>query len=366
MTVEEAPDAWHPEDALLAPMYASDGTMVGVLSVDLPPDQRRPGPMLREMLDIFAVQAGVAIGNAKLAEQLRQEHGRLQASEAAFRFSFSASAGAMAMFSLDAGDRGRLLQVNDAFCRVFGRSAGELADLHWAKLVHPSERAPSDARLREFAYGHRRFTRDERKMVRKDGTLIWASLTASVISPGSSYPPFLLVHLEDITERKARDDILSRQAQLDALTGVPNRRVLLTHLRTVVADAVQGGPPGAVLYCDLDGLKQINDRYGHAVGDLVLKETVGRLRAQVRAADVIARLGGDEFVIVAVDLDLEGAAQLVDRIRRAFCRLLTDVPEVVTISVGAATFDASTSDVEALLYHADMAMYANKGAGRTA
>lgn len=104
VAVPEGADAWHPEDALLALLLSSDGTMVAVLSVDLPPGQRRPGPMLRELLDIFAVQAGVAIGNARLVDKLREEHGRLQASEAAFRFSFSASAGAMAMLSLDDDD----------------------------------------------------------------------------------------------------------------------------------------------------------------------------------------------------------------------------------------------------------------------
>ncbi|MDQ2728566.1 MAG: diguanylate cyclase [Actinomycetota bacterium] len=360
----DAVDAWHPEDALLAPLDDSDGTMVGLLSVDLPPGQRRPGPLLRELLDIFAVQAGVAIGNARLVEQLREEQHRLLASEAAFRFSFSASAGAMAMLRLDTEDQGGFIRVNDAFSRVLGFSCSELADLTWYQLMAPGEGARSDIRLQELAAGQRRWHRYERQMVRKDGTPIWAGLTATVIATDGGHPSFLLVHLEDITERKTHEDTLFRQAQLDSLTGVPNRRVLLKHLRTVVADAAQSGPPGAVLYCDLDGLKQINDRYGHGVGDLVLKETVGRLRAQVRSGDVIARLGGDEFVIVAVDLDPQAAAHLVDRIQRAFSQPLADVPEVVTISVGAASFDGDTRDVERLLHRADMAMYANKGDGR--
>ncbi len=362
VTMLEGADAWHPEDALLALLWASDGTMVGVLSVDLPPGQRRPGPMLRELLDIFAVQAGVAIGNARLVDQLREEQGRLRASEAAFRFSFSASAGAMAMLSLEDDGLGRFLQVNEAFCRVSGYGSAELTDVRWGELDAAEEKAKSEVLLWEFATGKRRHKRDERQMVRKDGTSIWAGLTATVIAPGGSQSSFLLVHLDDITERKDREATLSRQAQLDALTGIANRRLLLKYLRTVVADAAHTGPAGVVLYCDLDGLKQINDHYGHAVGDLVLQETVCRLKAQVRSSDVIARLGGDEFVVVAMDLDPAAAAQLVDRIHDAFCRPLLAVPEIVTISVGAAAFDVGTGDVEALLHRADLAMYADKGA----
>lgn len=184
-------------------------------------------------------------------------------------------------------------------------------------MIATGERAKSEVLLWKFATGQRRYERAERQMARKDGTNMWAGLTATVIAPGGSQPSFLLVHLDDITERKDREATLSRQAHLDALTGVANRRVLLKYLQTVVADAAQTGPAGVVLYCDLDRLKQINDRYGHAVGDLVLQETVLRLQAQVRSADVIARLGGD---------------------------------------------DASTADVETLLHRADLAMYADKGA----
>lgn len=360
--VPPSPDAWHPDDALLAPLHASDGAMVGVLSVDLPPGQRRPGPVLCELLAMFAVQAGVAIANARVTEQLRQEHLRLQASETAFRFSFFASGGAMGTLSLGADDLGRFLQVNDAFCATVGYRPDELDRLRWPDLVAAAERAASEALLERFATGDQPYQRSERQMVRKDGSLMWCGVTATVIAADVDQPPFLLLHLEDITERKSREATLSRQALLDPLTGLANRRGLVRHLHDVIADATQTGRRGTVFYADLDRFKRINDRYGHAVGDRALREAAARLRARLRSADLIARPGGDEFVVVAQNLDPDQASELVARVHDAFDQPLAAAPEVVTISIGAVSFDAGTRDVDTLLHQADLAMYADKRA----
>jgi len=360
--VPHGPDAWHPQDALLAPLHGRDGALVGVLSVDLPPGQRRPSQVLRELLEMFAVQAGVAIGNTRLIDQLRLEHARLQASDTAFRFAFTASAGAMATLNLDLGALGQFIEVNDAFVAAVGYSAAELARSRWPQLLAPGERVAGHARLGDLAAGMRRHQRSEQRITRGDGTTFWAAVTTTVIAPDHDQPAFLLVHFEDITERKNREEILARQADLDPLTGLPNRRMLHRHLHTVLTDAALHATTGTVIYADLDHFKAVNDRYGHATGDLVLQQTAARLRAQIRVDDVIARIGGDEFVIVAVDLPPEATTALIRRIHAAFSQPMTATNHTVTITIGTATFDGTTISVDSVLHQADMAMYTNKGA----
>jgi diguanylate cyclase (GGDEF)-like protein/PAS domain S-box-containing protein len=316
--------------------------------------------LLREMLEIFATQAGLAIERAGLDERLRDEHARLLASEAAFRFSFSASAGAMATIRLRADDLGRFEQLNSAFCRAVGHRVEDLIGMRWPDLVVPAQRSGVEADLVHFATARQGPERSERQLLRRDGSAMWVGLTTTVIAPDTAVAPFLLVHLEDITERKQREDALAREAQVDPLTGLANRRVLLKYLRAVLAEDGGPGGTGVVLYGDLDRFKRINDRYGHAAGDMVIREAADRLRALVRPADVVARLGGDEFVIVAVDLDAVGANQMVQRIQAAFTCPLVTVAEVVTISVGQVHFDATTRDAREVLDVADRAMYLNK------
>ena len=124
------PDAWHPWDALFAPLTAPSGELVGMLSVDLPHDGRRPGLLQRELLEMFATQAGIAVDNARLSERLR-------ASEASFRLAFDGAATAMTMTSLDPRDAGRFLRVNDAMCALTGYTASELI-VHDVRRDHPS------------------------------------------------------------------------------------------------------------------------------------------------------------------------------------------------------------------------------------
>ena len=144
--VSDDPAAWHPLDALFAPLYSSDGELVGMLSVDLPEDQRRPGPVHRELLEIFATQAGVAIDKARLTDQLLAEKTRLEASEATFRLVFEGAGNGMATIGFDGPERGRILRVNDAFCRMTGYVASDLLGARLAQFLRDEE--PGSTRTR--------------------------------------------------------------------------------------------------------------------------------------------------------------------------------------------------------------------------
>jgi diguanylate cyclase (GGDEF)-like protein len=155
--------------------------------------------------------------------------------------------------------------------------------------------------------------------------------------------------------------VTERQALTDPLTGVHNRRSLEQALASVSSRAERDLRPYAVLLVDVDQLKALNDRAGHAAGDTILR-LVGRASADVvRAYDLVARFGGDEFVVVLHDTSDETAHQTAERIQQRFAQLITERPELgnMTISVGAATWEPGRTTSE-LLTEADGEMYAAK------
>lgn len=367
LPVLDDPDAWHPEDMLLAPLHSATDTLVGVLAVDLPPGQRKPSMLLRELLEIFALQAGIAIDNARLhhdlqheREELHLEQARLRASESSFRFAFTGSVSGMAMISLDPADLGRILQVNDAMCAMLGRTADELVALRWTDLVHDSEMTASLDSLLDLAQHRVTTFRGDRRMLRPDHTSSWLSVTGSVIDAGEGERPFMVMHAEDVTERRLRERRLRHEAAHDPLTGLPNRRLLLERLEAALDKAQRTGRGGVLLFCDLDRFKQINDHYGHRAGDEVLRETARRLTSQLRTRDMVARIGGDEFVIVAEDMDEAGVSVLCERIRTVMAPPFERVSAAVGVSVGWTAIDRTTPDVERVLELADSAMYLDK------
>jgi len=174
--------------------------------------------------------------------------------------------------------------------------------------------------------------------------------------------PAVLALLRDVTERSLADAEMAYRATHDAVTGLPNRYLLDDRLKQALARDRREPKSLAVLFCDVDGLKGINDRLGHAVGDQVLVETARRIEGVIRPADTAAHLGGDEFVVLCEGIDEDAAAALCDRVSSAFEAPMTvDGGEVtVGVSVGTAiTNDPDTLPHE-LLAEADHAMYRTK------
>ncbi|WP_147251457.1 bifunctional diguanylate cyclase/phosphodiesterase [Blastococcus sp. TBT05-19] len=155
-----------------------------------------------------------------------------------------------------------------------------------------------------------------------------------------------------------------RQARTDELTGLPNRRSVFESL-DAADERLADGATIAVLVLDLDRFKEINDSLGHSVGDALLREVGGRLRGELREADILARLGGDEFVVLAEDLDPGSALLLAQRLRAQFQRpfLLAGLELTVDASIGVAVGPDHSANSAELLQLADLAMYSTK-AGR--
>jgi diguanylate cyclase (GGDEF)-like protein/PAS domain S-box-containing protein len=176
----------------------------------------------------------------------------------------------------------------------------------------------------------------------------------------------------DISARKAAEDEIKHLAFYDALTRLPNRRLLLDRLRQLLASMTRVQRTGALLFVDLDKFKSINDARGHNIGDLLLQQVGERLTGCVRNGDTVARLGGDEFVVLLDDLSQESeeAATQVEAIGVKVLAalnepyLLGDRQHHCTPSIGVTLFNENVQGAEDLLRQADMAMYQVKATGR--
>lgn len=209
------------------------------------------------------------------------------------------------------------------------------------------------------------FDKLEVTALRRDGTEfpIEVTMWATARPDGDmSFSAFL----RDITERRQLEHRLTHQGLHDALTGLPNRYLLTDRLHFALAHSRQDGRRVAVLFCDLDRFKIVNDSSGHSVGDEVLIEVARRLSATVRPADTVVRFGGDEFVVIVdgVETDFE-ASLLAERIRTVVSGPLhiggLEIPTSVSIGVVVADGDATP---ERLISDADGAMYLAKERGR--
>lgn len=169
-----------------------------------------------------------------------------------------------------------------------------------------------------------------------------------------------------VTWRDHTDRVLEAQAATDSLTGLANRRALHDRLPVMLRDDAAKGQRTGVLFCDLDDFKGVNDRYGHVVGDAVLRVIAERLRQAVRSDDLVVRMSGDELLVVLADVrDVESGLLVAEKLRQALLPpiVLGDVSLSVTASFGLCMAEADES-VHAIVQRADDAMYAAKRDGR--
>ncbi|HEU5035019.1 MAG TPA: EAL domain-containing protein, partial [Mycobacteriales bacterium] len=186
----------------------------------------------------------------------------------------------------------------------------------------------------------------------------------TVVIVGGTILPFAVVlHMSHQLFERARAE---HRAQHDALTGLPNRNLFHDRLNTAVAQAQRLDASFAVMFLDLDRFKTVNDSLGHAAGNQLLQAVARRVRSCLREQDVLARVGGDEFTLLVHDVDEDSAATVAQKVLDSFTEAFTVGGRTVftSTSVGIATFPDNGPDAEALLKHADTAMYRAKARGR--
>lgn len=349
LEVSDDPSAWHPLDSLFAPLYGADGDLLGVLSVDCPTDGLKPDAQQRDLLELFAVQASLALDNARV-------HARLERSEQVFRATFENSPVGMAVFGSDR----TVKQVNRAYCTFLGRDAAELLGSTAHDHSHPDEIEAADQLSAVVRQRTGVVYKVDRRFVHANGSTVWGRLSLTWLDGEDEAQ--VLAQVEDITaERLARAE-LERRARTDALTGLLDRAALMDTLD----EALGGTDQLAVLFCDVDRFKAVNDTFGHAAGDALLIEIGRHLSDVLRPGDAAGRLGGDEFVLLLRGVpDGDAALAVAERVRRAVSQVITvgagTITASLTIGVALAVPGSSAGSV---LAAADGALYAAKQAGR--
>lgn len=201
---------------------------------------------------------------------------------------------------------------------------------------------------------------------RRDGTLYAESLSITRVTDDDGQVRNYVSNFSDITERRRAEQEIHRLAHYDALTGLPNRALLIDRAAQALSLARRTEDPLALMFLDLDHFKEVNDTLGHRVGDLLLVAVAERLLSAVREHDTVSRQGGDEFVVILPGTPAEGAAHVAAKI----CELIARPFEIeehalrVTTSIGIAMFPEHAADFDALARAADAAMYRAKREGR--
>jgi len=313
--------------------------------------------------------AAQALSGRRLVQRLEAEQARGVA-EQRFRRAFDDSGVGMALVGVEGKRTDRLLDVNDALCRLTGRSRDELLRTPGSRMVHPDDAPTVDASLRRLLDGAIESVQSEHRIVGADGRTIWVLAGASVTRDESGDPTHLIVQLQDVSERKRFEGQLQHLADHDALTGLFNRRRFEEELERELAAAGRYGGGGAVIALDLDHFKYINDSLGHTVGDELIARASSLLRERLRETDVVARLGGDEFAVILPRADERHATSvaedLLSTIRSGGSITGEHGRAGTTASAGVTLFPEQRGAVSAgeLLVEADIAMYDAKEGGR--
>lgn len=202
---------------------------------------------------------------------------------------------------------------------------------------------------------------------KKNGQIFPAILNLSAVRGTNGEVMHYVSTLNDITTLKDAQQRLERLVHFEPLTGLPNRVLLADRMQQALAAADRSGGQLAVCFLDLDGFKAVNDRFGHHAGDRLLIEVAHRLERVMRCADTLARIGGDEFILLLTDVegvpDIEmGLARILEAVAQPFQIEGNEVS--VSASVGVTHYPCDKSDADALLRHADQAMYEAKQLGR--
>ena len=341
---------------LLCPVTLKDrpsgDPLIGVLAV---PGEERTLTGLSATLEILAQQAALAVERVMLSQEVIR-----RGSEAYFRTLVQDTSDAILII----GDDGEVRYATPSATSIFGDI--DVAGAYLWDLVKPGERdevTRALTRMREHA-GRTSYYEDMR-ITRRDGVGVQVQVRCGDLR-GDSTVGGLVLTLRDVTAQRQLEDELKHRACHDALTGLPNRLLFAERAADGLARTQRDGTTVGVLFVDLDDFKVVNDTMGHSVGDELLVAAGTRLSAVVRDSDTVARLGGDEFALLIENVaDSAAVDAFAERIVRAFGEpiALADGSVVSTATVGVATTQDS-ADVDELLRHADLALYAAKAAGK--
>ncbi|WP_342620475.1 EAL domain-containing protein [Rhodoferax sp. GW822-FHT02A01] len=260
----------------------------------------------------------------------------------------------------------KVVRVNPAFTRVTGYAEEEIIG-NSPKLLSSGLQGPDFYKAMWESIHTKGNWRGEIWNRRKNGEVYAELLAISVVRDALGAVQYYIGAFSDISQIKSHELELDRVAHYDPLTGTPNRRLLADRMEQAIFRVNRRQSSLAVCYMDLDGFKDINDRFGHGVGDQVLIAVSNSLKHILRTEDTLARLGGDEFVMLLDDIGTpEECVLVLNRILNAIkTPIAIDGNDIlISCSIGVSLYPLDHADADALLRHADQAMYQAKAAGR--
>ncbi len=260
----------------------------------------------------------------------------------------------------------RILMINQAFSRLTGYVEGDLLGKILAESpFRPLDLVASAARMMQIRQAG--FVTGEVARTHKNGSALSLWITGSCVTNAAGEITHFVRVFTDISLLKSTQVTLEQLASYDTLTGLPNRRLLLERLEQAVQRAGRSGATVAIMFVDLDNFKSVNATFGHASGDLLLREAANRMHSCIRTIDNVGRLGGDEFAILLEDIASPTYAALIgDRILSALSApyFIQGRRVAIAASIGIASYPQGGTDAGTLLGNADIAMYEAKQAGR--
>ncbi len=329
-------------------------------------NKRRDGSLYDEELTITPV----CVGGDEITHfiAIKQDITARKATETALRESEDSYRGLFhsvteAIFIID--ENGRFLDANRGAESMYGYSHAE----YLGRSLGLVEAAGQNDHEQLADHFHRALDGETRKLEfwgrRKNGQIFPSEAS---LNRGRHFGRNVIIAVaRDVTEHKALEDSLRHLAATDTLTGLANRRHFLAQMSQTLARLRRHPSPTALLMVDLDWFKRVNDDYGHATGDEVLRHVALEMGRDLRRSDLIGRLGGEEFAILLADTDAAGAHEFADRLRRRIAAepMTTHLAEIpITLSIGTTQYAPMDVGIDTILARADRALYRAKARGR--
>jgi diguanylate cyclase (GGDEF)-like protein/PAS domain S-box-containing protein len=360
------PDRWQH----IADVYTDLGMMPRGASFDGFLYQADGGRALAWLYRALAAGAvllvlGGGVHMALLARERRRAQEAIRKGEARFRTMFEAAPMGIALIDTASG---QFRDINPRYLEIAGRSLHEMKASSWRDIGHPDDLAAEQEQVAQLQAQRIGGFKLAKRLLRPDGSVVWVDASITALDAGNAAAGHLCM-IEDITDKKQTEALVWQQANFDALTQLPNRRMFQNRLEQAIVKSRRDGSRIAILFIDLDHFKEVNDTLGHHQGDVLLVDAAHRIGACVRECDTVARLGGDEFTVILSELDEAGLGRVETIAQTILDSLLAPFPlgqeqAFVSASIGFTLYPDDAASMEDLLKHADQAMYAAKDAGR--
>ncbi len=330
-----------------------------------PPSERIVDIVYQPIVDASGTVVGIC-GQGNDITEKRLMEAELRASEERWKLALEASGGGMWEWNPQTRD----VRFSHTWRDMLGYSKDEVEESFdaWQRMVYPKDLKRVLKDLDQLIRAESQTFSSEYRIRRQDGGWMWVLARGAVVGRDLAGRPTRVIGTNiDISESKQSERKIWLQANFDALTGLPNRRLFRDRLEQATKKARRGGHSLALLFIDLDRFKEVNDLLGHDAGDLLLADASRRISACMRESDTVARLGGDEFTTILTPIGEhahieEIACKIIEALSAPF-RVGQDVVHI-SASIGITLFPQDASEPSELIRNADQAMYFAKKAGR--